>query len=217
MLREQFDQLLDQALSDGPSQPIDYRLDAPKWQFLCHAVDRAGYVLHGSGNPDIERFEPRQPGDMTEFGSRRAVFAATDGIWPMFFAIVDRDRVPMLMCNGCMRVGSEVRYYFSITASALAQAPWRTGMVYLLPSATFDLEPASGQFRSAQAASAMPVLPVAKLVVRPDDFPFPRDVHGHIDEELFERATADPDGFPWHEDVVDGEHGTWSSQRGGSS
>lgn len=150
-------------------------------------------------NPAIAQFQPRQPEDMTEFGSRQAVFAATDGIWPMFYAILDRDRVPLLMCSSCVRLGDEARYYFSITASALARQPWRTGTVYLLPSATFEVEPAAGRIRPAQAASPTPVQPVTKLLVAPEDFPFLYDVHGHDDHELVARVTADPDGFPWHD------------------
>ncbi len=182
-----------------PERPIDYRLEVPKWQFLCHAADRADFVLHGSGNPGITEFIPRQPPDLTDFGSRLAVFAATDGIWPMFYAILNRDSMPLSMCNGCVRAGDEVRYHFSISSPALKRQPWRTGTVYLLPSATFDLEPATGEIRSAQAASPVPVRPVAKLTVHPDEFPFPHDVHGHQDAELLARAAAVPDGFPWHE------------------
>lgn len=202
-LREQFDQVLDDALAAGPDRPIDYRLDAPRWQFLCHAADRSDYVLHGSGNPDIAEFEPRQPQDLNEFGARLAVFAATDGIWPIFYAILDRENVPMGMCNACFRNDDGIHYYFSISAPALRQRPWRTGTVYLLPSATFDLEPARpGKGQPAHAASATPVRPVAKLTVGPEDFPFLDDIHGHDNEGLMARATADPDGFPWHEPVL---------------
>lgn len=199
-LRATFDDLLGDAVAAGAHRPLDYRSAAPKWQFLCHAADRGDYVMHGSGNPDIALFEPRQPEDLSEFGSRRAVFAAADGIWPMFYAVLDRDRPgPLSMCNACIRVDDEARYYFSISASVLARRPWRTGTVYLLPSATFDLEPPSGEIRSTQAASPVPVRPVAKLTIDPDDFPFLGDVHGHDDAALYARATADPDGFPWHE------------------
>ncbi|MDI5982136.1 hypothetical protein [Amycolatopsis magusensis] len=94
-LREQFDELLDGALAGGPDRPIDYRVDAPKWQFLCHAADRADFVLHGSGDPGITEFVPRRPPDLTDFGSRLAVFAAADGIWPMFYALLDRTGTPV--------------------------------------------------------------------------------------------------------------------------
>jgi hypothetical protein len=67
------DRLLEQALAFGPERPIDYRLGVPKWQFLCHAAERANLVLHGSGDPGIKLFGARQPADMLEFSNRRAV------------------------------------------------------------------------------------------------------------------------------------------------
>jgi hypothetical protein len=67
-----FDLLLDQALTGGPGRPVDHRLGAPKWQFLCHAAERANLVLPGSGDPGIGLFEPRQANDSFEFGNRRA-------------------------------------------------------------------------------------------------------------------------------------------------
>ena len=62
-----------------------------------------------------------------------------------------------------------------------------------VPAATFEREDGS-----AQAASPVPVRPVAKLAVCPADFPFLHQVHGHHDDELRTRAAADPGGFPWH-------------------
>jgi len=206
-----FDRLLDQALEHGPERPLDYRLDAPKWQFLCHAADRAGVVLHGSGVPDIARFEPRQPADDLEFSNRLAVFAAADGIWPIYFAIADREHlVPMILMNACVRLDddagrlSEPYYYFSVSAPALKHRPWRTGTVYLLPADSFEHQPPiplnGTQLHVAQAASPVAVEPIAKLTVHPDDFPFLHQVHGHDDALINARAAADPDGFPWFEE-----------------
>jgi hypothetical protein len=197
-LRDRFDDVLESALANGPDRPADYRLDAPKWQFLCHVADRGDHVLHGSGNPGITEFMPRSPRDMTEFGARHAVYAAADGLWPIFYATLDRERVRLSMCNGCVHTDGGARYYFSISAPALARRPWRTGTVYLLPSGTFELEPSDGEIRSVQAAGPVPVRPVAKFTVTPADFPFLHDVHGHDDEALTARALADPHGFPWH-------------------
>ena len=52
----------------------------------------------------------------------------------------------------------------------------------------------------AQAASPAPVTPLAKLTVRPADFPFLRQILGHDDGVIYVRATANPEGFPWLED-----------------
>lgn len=203
-----FDELLAQALGHGPDRPVDYRLDAPKRQFLCHAADRADVVLHGSGDPDITRFEPRLPGNTLDFSNRRAVFAATDGIWPLHYAILDRVRHPAVMTvNSCIRLGStdgrlsEPSYFLSISRQALDRRPWRAGTVYLLPAAGFERQPpvAVGENRVhiAQAASPTPVTPLAKITVEPEDFPFLDSVHGHDDEAVHARITADPQGFPW--------------------
>lgn len=216
-----FERLLDEALANGPERPVDYRLAAPKWQFLCHAAARSDLVLHGSGDPGIELFEPRQPDDELEFSNRHAVFAATDGIWPMYYAILDRERFPMSLCNACVRVcppAPDARpgdpcYFFSISDTALARRPWRTGFVYLLPAATFEIQPrltvGDVHIQVAQAASAVPVRPVAKLMVGPDDFPFLHRIRGHDDALMQARIAADPGGFPWVEDPpADGDAGT---------
>lgn len=204
-----FDRLLGQALDRGPDRPVDYRLDAPKWQFLCYAADRGRVVLHGSGDPGIQSFEPRQPDDTLEFSNRRGVFAATDGIWPMYYAILDREQHPMMLCNSCIRIcadgqTSDPYYFFSISREALLLQPWRTGTVYLLPADTFEIQPRISVDESlievAQAASPLPVEPVAKLSVLPGDFPFLNEIKGHDDGVLAARIAADPAGFPWYED-----------------
>jgi hypothetical protein len=203
-----FDRLLDQAVADGPGRPVDYRLAAPKWQFLCHAADRSDLVLHGSGNPDIALFEPRQPGDTLEFSNRRAVFAATDGIWPMHYATLDRDRHPgVTTVNACVRLGTaegglgDPAYFFSVSRPALERRPWRTGTVYLLPAAGFERQPpltiGADLVHIAQAASPAPVAPVGRITVHPADFPFLDAVRGHDDDVLKARIAADPQGFPW--------------------
>jgi hypothetical protein len=193
--------MLELAVSNGPAEFIDYQLSVPKWQFLCHAADHAGFVLHGTGNPDITLFEPRQPEDLTEFGNRLAVFAAMDGIWPIYFAILDRDRYDIGLVNSCIHLERDPYYFFSITQSALEQQPWRDGIIYLLPAEGFEAQPpitVDGQeIRIAQATNPSTVRPVAKLLVRPEDFPFLHQIRGHDNDVLRSRAIADPDGFPW--------------------
>ncbi|HEY0806642.1 MAG TPA: hypothetical protein VGD84_16330 [Pseudonocardiaceae bacterium] len=75
---------------------------------------------------------------------------------------------------------------------------------YWLPRPAVSTSPAlRDQFDEVldRALAAGPDRPVAKLIVGPDDFPFLHDIHGHDDNELVARATADPDGFPWHNPV----------------
>jgi hypothetical protein len=180
---------------------VDYRLAAPKWQFLCHAAERGDLVLHGSNDPGIGCFEPRQSNDLAEFGNRTAVYAATDGIWPMYFALVDRRGGPASLLNSCQRFerpdGSltEPYYFFSVNA----EARLGPGTVYLLPAAGFEAEAPYGEggrrVHTAQVAILAEVRPLARLAVEPADFPVPIRRHDHA--ELLRRIDADPGGFPW--------------------
>ncbi|MBO0701836.1 MAG: hypothetical protein J2P38_02810 [Candidatus Dormibacteraeota bacterium] len=201
-----FDALLSRARASGPGAPIEYSLSAPKWQFLAHVAERRGLVLHGSGNHAIARFEPRQADDVDASGNQKAVYGASDGVWPIFFAIFDRARFPSgIVINTCLFVPGEPEpfYFFSISRPALAQNPWREGSVYLLPPDTFErAEPVSAgspSVMTGQVASASPVAPLARLAVAPADFPFLEQVRGHDDPEMIARARANPGGFPWLE------------------
>lgn len=189
---------------------LDYTLTAPKWQFLCWLCETREVLLHGSGNPDIHEFEPRKSNDIDEFGNRRAVYAASDGLWPLYFAIVDRDRYVRSLVNGCFRVVGadgavgDPYYYFSINADAAPHQPWRAGTVYLLPRAGFEQQPREAirgaEIEIAQWASLSPVRPLARLAVSPADFPFLAQVRGHDMDLVSQRAERDPRGFPWVDD-----------------
>lgn len=208
--RSAFDELLDTTLGIGGCPAIQFTLPLPKWQFLCHVADHHDIALHGSGDPNIALFEPRQAIDLNEFGNQKAVYAASDGLWSMFFAVVDRERVKTIT-NACVRLadGSGALhgpyYVFSVSRSALASQPWRTGWVYLLPRGTFTFEPpfafGSHEVHVAQLASSEPVQPLAKLMVAPADFPFLAQIRGHDDERLQEYAAALQTGAPWPEDL----------------
>jgi hypothetical protein len=205
-----FDTLYDDAVARGAGSLINYDLAAPRWQFICHIADTRPVALHGSGNPSITRFEPRQPDDATEFGNQNAVYAASDGLWPTYFAILDRLNVPMSTINCAVRVmpddgaQSDPYYFFSITQAALEKRPYRRGVIYFLPRATFRQQPpfmVGGQrVNIAQWASLEAVVPLARIEVGPEDFPLLEQMRGHDDESTFARARANPAGFPWLED-----------------
>jgi len=202
-----FERLYADAVARGDGGVIDYTLPIPRWQLLCYLADNKEIVLHGSGETDIARFEPRKSNDVDPFGDRSAVYAASDGIWPIFFAITDKVRYNVSLVNACFRIAeapgelSHPFYFFSITEAALRERPWRRGMIYLLPRGTFERQPpkrrGDAEIDIAQWASLVSVTPLAKLPVGPDDFPFLAAIRGHDDKTLFERATADPEGFPW--------------------
>jgi len=206
-----YEALWTQILANPESEDLIYTLGTPRWHFLCYLADHKPVLLHGSGNPNVALFEPRQATDILDFGNRAAVYAASDGIWPIYFAILDRDQYPMSLNNSCIRVEtatekrSEPFYYFSISQSALVHQPWRTGTVYILPRNTFEPQPpipnGDVSVHVMQWASPSPVVPLAKLRVTPEDFPFLDQIRGHDDQVQQARIRANPDGFPWLEDA----------------
>ncbi len=174
-----------------------------RWQFLCRLANRRRIAFHGTGDPRIERFEPREPVDFAPFGQQRAVFATSDPIWAMFYAIVDRRRHRLTLNNGCLLLEDtgDAYYYFSVSRKALPQRPWRTGYLYLLPADSFVEQPggvyAGHQARVPQLASPVPVTPFARLRVAPRSFPFLEQIRGHDDERLADYARAVMAAAPW--------------------
>jgi hypothetical protein len=191
-----------------PGGLIDYRLAHPKWQFLSYLCQSSSLVLHGSQNVGITEVEPRQAMDVRAYSGQNAIYATTDGIWVIFFAIIDRKKFsPLSLFNSCLdiRISPEQTwgpfYFFSITHSALVQEPWCEGSVYILPREGFVQEPAQPMMGAEIVfphwIGRKPTQPIARLTVGPQDFPFLAAIHGHDDEKLTKLASKEPDGFPW--------------------
>lgn len=208
--QEAVEELADRMDSGDPPSDLSDLLrgrDVPPWEVLCGLAERRRVAFHGTGDPAIERFEPRQPIDFAPFGHQRAVFATSDPIWAMFYAIVDRDRHRLTLNNGCiMLLDGEGRpgmphYYFSVSRQSLGRRPWRAGTLYLLPAEGFVEQPAGpyggGVARVPQLASPLAVDPLARLRVAPEDFPFLAHIRGHDDDRLAEYAHAVMNAQPW--------------------
>jgi hypothetical protein len=143
---DSFLQLADDRRDGRPIDVDAFLRSAPRvvrWQFLCGLAARRRIAFHGTGTPNIERFEPREPIDYAPFGRQKAVFATSDPIWAMFYAVVDRIRHALTLNNGCLVLEDtgEAYYYFSVSRDALPRRPWRTGYLYLLPAETFVEQP----------------------------------------------------------------------------
>jgi len=205
-----FEELLVSTSSGGI---IEYSLPFPKWQFLSYICETKDLVLHGSQNLEIEVVEPRQANDIKTFSNQTAIYATTDGIWVLYFAILDRRKYPeMTLFNSCLQARvspeqlSEPLYFFSITHSALLQKPWCTGAVYILPRQSFIRE-STQQVQGIEIVfphwvGSRPAMPIAKLIVEAGDFPFLNQIHGHDNEKLSRMASADPNGFPWSDALI---------------
>ena len=206
---EAFEALFDGAVAAGPNTLIDYRLPWPRWQFINHIIESRRLISHGSPDGTIERFEPRRSHDVHPFGDREAVYGASDGLWSMYYAILDRATHPMLLVNSAMRVEQEDAslgdpfYFFSISKPALEARAFRPGTLYFLPGDSFEAMPpisvAGQRVHIPQWASLKAVAPLARIAIAPEDFPFLDQIRGHDDAYILERAKSDPDGFPWLE------------------
>lgn len=207
------------AMNDALDRPLDVNSllerheGVEPWELLTGVAERRRIAFHGTGDPGIESFEPRRPVDLAPFGDQKAVFATSDPIWAMFYAIVDRSRYEITLNNGCIfLLDSSGRprtphYYFSISRDALQAQPWRSGYLYLLPAESF-VEQAPGEYgghraRVPQLASPVSVVPFARLRVSPGDFPFLAQIRGHDDERLAEYAQAVMTASPWPDSPVE--------------
>ena len=200
---KQLEAMLEAALNGTPLEEAS----VPLWAFLCWLCATQGFVAHGTGNADIALFEPRQSNDVGWFGNRTAVYAASDGIWAMFFAVLNRPDVAMTVSNAAIsiEIGGvlEPRYFFGASRHAVEGRAYRSGWVYLLPDTKFEREPggtlAGTRYESHHLASLEAVEPAFKIAVRPEDFPFLERIHAFDDDELAIRIARDPNGFPWLE------------------
>jgi len=163
--RANFEETLERA-RDGL---MEYTLDVPKHEFLSYLVHERGYLLHGTAAPGLDEVKPMVAIDY-DARTLEAVFATSDGIWPLFFATLDRGRAGSLW-NGCYQIrrGSVLhRYYFFFTeADPRDDAIWREGAVYVLPREPFRRTWIPNEWVSPQHVRAG-----ARLAVSPSDFPF---------------------------------------------
>lgn len=183
----------------------------PKWVFLRWLTEQ-GYVLHGSQRTGIREFEPRTPHDLSgdEFSSRKGVFASSDALWAMMYAL----RGPQVrrIVNMALQVQTEgslspAFYYLSFAPSSdwhgKGRDLLRAGTVYVLPPTDFEQMaryewPTLGQVLEPQWVNPNPVAPLFAVPVAPEDFPLPVRLH---DADLVDaRCAADPWGFPWLDD-----------------
>lgn len=95
--RDAFEQLF---LSTPGGDWVSYGLPYPKWEYLSYLCETKELVLHGSQVLNIDEVEPRLANDIKAFSNQRAIYATTDGIWVIYFAIVDRQKYsPLSLFN----------------------------------------------------------------------------------------------------------------------
>lgn len=183
--------------------------ETPRWQFLQWLTGQ-GYLLHGSEQPGITRFEPRTPFDLSpdEFSKRTGVFAASDALWAMMYALGDRARVARIL-NMALQVAqgtdwSAPRYFLSFAPRHAGVTDGRSllspGLVYVLPADGFERMPpydwpGLGRVLEPHWVSPEAVTPLWSVPVSPADFPLPVRLHDAARVDAL--SGSDPWGFPW--------------------
>lgn len=188
-----FSALMTELLLDGNGREIEWQLPYPKHEFLQYLAMQEEFIFHGSKNMDITEFSTRRTSvelnDRSGRGNKQAVYGTHDGLWPMFFAIVDRQNLSGSIRNGVMYLKNEqgdeqAVYQFSINQELVAKRPYTPGALYVLPRETFSRISIADGSLSNEWASEVPVKPLAKLILEPEDFPFLDQIGGHDDSEL---------------------------------
>jgi hypothetical protein len=187
---EAFESVFLQTRRLGPGAVIDYNLTYPKHEFLRYLVDRKQILLHGSNHSDLKVLLPvRFSTDARAAMNRETIFAAADGILPMFFAILDRENYVGTMSNGAYRLPDATglatnHYFFSLNEEMLKLRPFRRGWIYLLPKDKFKLAAEGHGVVLEEWISQEPVQVLAKLSISPEDFPLLDAIWGHDEIEL---------------------------------
>lgn len=158
-----------------------YDLPYPKARFLRYLAEKGEWLFHGSNHPDIAAFEPRE---QTLFDGTRtkAVFASSEPLWSMFYAVLDRSKVVGGFRNACLVHGKRKFLFYSLNESTMNRQPWTNGMMYVLPRSSFRLAD-TNKTRFDEWISHEPVVPVAQLPLSPEEFPLRDRVAVHPDGE----------------------------------
>jgi hypothetical protein len=189
----EFTKLLDTTLTKANGDWIDYDLPYPKHEFVQFITAQDQIIFHGSNKMDIDVFQPvrksMEMNDETGRGNVQAVYGTHDGLWSMFFAVVDRAHLQGSIRNGVMyfqnQTGEQIAVYnFSINQEQLAKRPYIEGALYLLPRDRFTRLQLTPESYANEWVSEQPVKPIAKLRIQPKDFPFLEKIGGHDDTEL---------------------------------
>jgi hypothetical protein len=163
--REAFDALVSGARAgdgtiDAAASPY------PAHELLTHLVVEHGLLLHGSNDVTLDVLEPRPAHD---YGTElQAVVACDDGIWPIFYAVLARDRSDGVF-SACLHLGRTPRlrrfYAFATSSDPDDPASWTRGAVYAVPRDGFRRE------WGREWVKGEAVRPVLRVLFRPEDFP----------------------------------------------
>ena len=131
------------------------RVDLPeaRLDFLRWLGESRGVVFHGSPRNDlVELSTERKSRDSTEWGNQQAVYASSDPVWSIYFAVLRRDNGWQGTRNGSMGVGGRRFYFFLHNRGSQSPDRFGPGSLYILPSETFGRRAVAGRHRAPRLA-----------------------------------------------------------------
>ncbi|QGQ93868.1 hypothetical protein EHS13_02575 [Paenibacillus psychroresistens] len=180
----EYDKIYSDAISKNTE--IIYSSSYPKYRFIQYISSTKSVILHGSNNKEILEFETRR---QTFYNGQyvEAVFGTKNGIWSLFYAVFDRQKLVNNYRNACLKVRKYKKnyYFFSLTRQTMNKNPWTKGTVYFLPQETFE-STNSSIVSFDEWISRTPVTPITNITVEPQDFYFVDKVSCHkANESIF--------------------------------
>ncbi|WP_368505335.1 hypothetical protein AB3N04_06740 [Alkalihalophilus sp. As8PL] len=172
---------------NGEVHFIQYKSAYPKYLFLHYLIENKNVLVHGSNDSKIRKLEPKV---QTLFNGKpvRAVFAASDGVWSMFFAVMNKKDYEGSVRNLCLTLptkkGIKRYYYFSVNENQEDNC-WIDGTIYILPKDRFS----QGGIKDEWVCEST-IEPISKLSVTQDDFPFLDKVRKHKETESIVKTIA---------------------------
>jgi hypothetical protein len=191
--KEAFEALYQECVAKADGKVVDYQLPFPKYEFIQYVGNRNSIIFHGSNHNGIEVFQPVRKSmelmDETGRGNIAGVYGTHDGLWAMFFAIIDRSKLKGSIHNGVMyfhnQAGQQLAVYnFSINQDQIDNIPVTNGTLYFLPRERFKRLMLTPESAANEWVCEEPVKPIARLPLEPPDFPFLHQIGGHDDGPL---------------------------------
>lgn len=165
------------ATADSLLAGVPTELPAGRLDFLRWLAENRPVVFHGSPHADLSELSTeRKSRDTTAWGDQQAVYASTDPVWAIYFACLRRDTTWKGTRNGTIgKAGGPLyprKYFFLHNRGSASPDRFGAGSLYILPPETFVADKPSQGLDSAHLVSHSPVVPLARVDVTPEDFPF---------------------------------------------
>lgn len=148
-----------------------------KADFLRFLSEKGTVLFHGTNAAGIEALEPRQANcGAKEFGNKCAVYATEDPVLPMFHAVFNKQHFSGRSHSGVTESSEGLKYNFAIQGTFHAGQMWTRGYVYLLDKADFVQGTDDEGQPIDEYVSIVPVIPLAQMVLDPEEFPYIEEV-----------------------------------------